>query len=455
MPQEIYAQIVLLNDHSLHIVMSANDIVLCTAENLMLLLTDIESFKKTLFPLDQYTEDLVNPLCLPVNKIPGHEVAVIMENGTFVCKQPALFTCLFTAIKTKNLTDGLTINPASGLLQPMDAEQAKARAVTKTKRVVKAARLGRYKSMKTGTQFSRVSHKTPLPTDIDTFTQSANVDVTADSTQNAVETVSFVAAEASDIEGAAYTTKSNPTAGLVTVAEYARLNNRAKETVKDWIYKRKLKTAQLIDGKWYIDPNEVKKDGRSERRSNDVDGTGKKYYTFKGGSYEELQVYLLGRESFTPAVCPYIYTLEEAKYYEKHRYREVYWDRPCLVIDVNLDYKTGSGKTNRELILEGKSPVIPGDEEHRYHIHHVGRRSTTDPNTPFAIIPETDHNSKELYSVFHSAPEPMEDQHDDLFEEEKRKFWKRYLEESFRYHGYNNIPRLNRKRGGKKKPNDE
>ena len=75
-------------------------------------------------------------------------------------------------------------------------------------------------------------------------------------------------------------------------------------------------------------------------------------------------------------------------------------------------------------MLAGKAPHIPdrNKDEYIYHIHHVGQHATS----PFAIIPEYDHNGIGLSSVFHQGSSNS-DLHGPEFELMKRTFWKNYV----------------------------
>ena len=113
-----------------------------------------------------------------------------------------------------------------------------------------------------------------------------------------------------------------------------------------------------------------------------------------------------------------------------------------MIIDVNLDYYCISkDKTNREIISEGGSPVVPNNESYVYQIHHIGQKK----DSPFAIIPENIHNGKNTYSFFHQGSEPDVDLHTKEFEIEKRLFWRNYVEQFDKYGGFRFVPFLNSK----------
>ena len=239
-------------------------------------------------------------------------------------------------------------------------------------------------------------------------------------------------------------------AKLVTAEEYAKIHNKAEKTVHKRIKENRFASAVLAsDGNtWMLDPNEEWTDNRQHRKS-----TKQSAVTFKT-SYEYLQRVILHRKYCTEAIAPYIRTSDEMKYYfTKHFYHEIYWEDVgihALIIDIFPDYISPLfGKSNREIILKDEgSPVIPNCEgtdpqkAPRFNLHHIGQLH----KSPFAIIPSTDHNSKEYSSVFHDRSSGDET-HDKAFKVKKMMFWKRYLEEYDAADGeFQDIPYLNHKK---------
>lgn len=132
----------------------------------------------------------------------------------------------------------------------------------------------------------------------------------------------------------------------------------------------------------------------------------------------------------------YIRTIAEYNYYTKHSYHEVFWnDRPAFIIDINPEYICKRlSKSNKELIESGRAPVVPGNDEHEFVIHHVGQKS----ESPFAIIPKYDH--EKLSAIFHQGPASNSKLHGVEFENQKRQFWKTYLEQYEIYGTFSSIP---------------
>ena len=242
-----------------------------------------------------------------------------------------------------------------------------------------------------------------------------------------------------------------------TLKEYAQIHNLNIATVRAWAYQGKFKDMIRRGKNVFVNRYEEKPtDGRAGRKMD------KKAKAPKGSSYGEVQAYIEDRNIVTEAIKPYIYHTDEARYYEKKYYHEVgkpEWERPALIIDVDLTYYSPATKrTNKEAILAGDSPVVPDaevyDEETGtytkvpvFHVHHIGRRK----DSPFAIIPETDHNSKEYYAIFHAAPESDEPLHTKEFEDEKKRFWENYLRLHIKYGNFQKIPYTSIKLRSRKK----
>lgn len=229
---------------------------------------------------------------------------------------------------------------------------------------------------------------------------------------------------------------------LVTIQQYAEIHSIPINTVSSWVQKGKLKTAQKINNRWYVDIDDIAEDHRKNRIAPGGKHSSKKRVTLKGDSFEDIQEYIKERKLVTDDVRPFIRTKEEIKYYEIHNYHEVKWDgHSYMIIDVNLDYiRKSDGKSNREIILSGGAPVVPNDDDNHFHLHHIGQKK----NSPLAIIPASDHNSEALYSKFHQG-NPDSDLHGEEFTAQKELFWKTYIEAFDIYKNFQKIPCLNLK----------
>jgi len=227
--------------------------------------------------------------------------------------------------------------------------------------------------------------------------------------------------------------------GFVSVAEYATIHSLKPEAVYHYIKNGRMLSAKKINSKWHLSKND-KPTPTNKKRGNPG---GKPVIRLPGSSYEEVQQHIETRGIVTSKVRPFIRDYKEALYYERNNYHEVHWDGIiALIIDINPHYYCERlGKTNADLILAGDSPVVPNNDEYVYHLHHIGQKR----NSPLAIIPEYDHNSKELYSHFHPTT-PTENLHDKQFEIIKKEFWRKYLKEYEIHTFFSKIPFKNHKR---------
>lgn len=236
---------------------------------------------------------------------------------------------------------------------------------------------------------------------------------------------------------------------LVSASEYAEIIGLSTQCILI-----KLK-AGLIPGafkneagRWRINKNvkPIDWDLRKKRKRKEKLPPGEKHYKRKKtGSAADVEEHILRLKLFTPAVAPYIHTFEELDYYQKRSYHEVCFDgRHILVVDVNPYYVSSkTGVSNRERMREGKPPVVPhrDKEEYVFHVHHVAQYSS--PTSVFAIIPQYDHNGKELSAVFHQGT-PNQELHGPEFEAQKKNFWRSFVDAyDAADNDFNRIPYLN------------
>lgn len=100
-------------------------------------------------------------------------------------------------------------------------------------------------------------------------------------------------------------------------------------------------------------------------------------------------------------IIKHINSWEQYEIYKKAGLREVIInERPCLIKDIDLDYTDPkTGKTNRELMEEGRSPIDSKTGE-KIEIHHMGQ----DPNAPFVELSESEHGDGN-HSILHPNQE--------------------------------------------------
>lgn len=236
--------------------------------------------------------------------------------------------------------------------------------------------------------------------------------------------------------------KHNTPKKKVSVKKYSEIINVSDKTVRNWIRDKKI-PFERTNGKIYIDPDTpIPVDGRTcpQKSSNMLK-------IVDGSSFEAVQKHIEEDKFVSDYIRPYIRSIDEYRFYKKNNYHEVHWStRKALIIDINPEYFSEElQKTNRQLIMEGKSPVVPGDKLEHYHLHHIGQKSSS----PFAIIPAALHTGEKMDKIFHPVSSG-ENLHTKTFELEKRAFWREYLDYYDKYTKFKSIPFENSKSKNKK-----
>ena len=451
---QIAARVIMIHDGSIHILFDHQNCFLCTAENLSALLVDHEALFNKQWLEDEDTWIEVNPTSLTIDLVPGITLAYVKKDKTVVLKHPLLSILLFENLSDDKKSQPFVLNADSCYLKSEDPLFASIRTFLEMGRIMYAVTKSGVFSISDGDSEIISTLQTMADRLPGNFVTALNIArtypifkelITCDENTLDRETytddLSIAHSWNNTVEESEVDNKLNLlTEYHVTIEVYATLVHRAPSTVRGWASRGELKTAIMVDGKWYIDSREIKVDRRCRSISDDVNPTNnkpkKRRRKRNTDSYADLQLFLKEEGKFGDAINPYIYDYEEYQYYAR-KHREVNWGRPALIIPVDFDYYSHRyKKTNRELILDNKSPVIPGDEEHIYVIHHVGRKPGG--QTPFAILPSSIHS--EYHGMFHRAPAPTEDLHDDDFEKEKHEFWKTYLRKMLEYGSFSHAP---------------
>ncbi len=248
------------------------------------------------------------------------------------------------------------------------------------------------------------------------------------------------------------------TNNLITAKEYCDLYNIKYGTFAVQLRRGQYSSAIKHNGMWYIDKLEP------YAKSTRVKKAEPHFSKVKLDTYEDVQKYLKEKGYFTDRVRKYIRNYKEAVFYRDNHYHEVSWNnKPALILDIKPEfYCKELEMTNRELILSGRSPVVPneylddGKTPAKWHLHHIGQMGSEIENdsgygwdkndkksSPFRIINEKIHISKEYFSIFHGTKTTNEDLHGKSFELEKRSFWLIYLEEYDNAGDYYKIPYFN------------
>lgn len=407
------SRVVMISDGSVHIIMANGQSIACTAQNLLELFIDVYGFEMGAgrrYPLTTYLLSTESPSLM---SFPGLTLAEIYEDTSVRIYQPLLLRYLADNVerisdKPINLSryldapEFMTQNEL--LLRVFQEMSLRVTCKLSVQRTVKLDADRQNKIM--GEIYNTFLHTVP-------------------STKNSSMQVKQKAA--GDLFESVNKTLVPPVAkGFISKQEYATLYNVTTQTVTNWISLNKLSSAKKDNrGHWVIDSAELPPI-KNKSTGNHVSRKGKKELFYpKGASYQDVQEYIMSKKLFSDKVRKSIRTLEEAQYYLENNYREIEWDgQLALIIDISPDYFCEiQGKTNREIILSGGSPVVPNDEQNIFHIHHIGQRA----DSPFAVIPSNIHNGQGTWSIFHQNASNEKELHTKEFEMQKRRFWKNYL----------------------------
>ncbi len=454
LPSNLFARVFLMFNGNIYIAVDNGSIIVCSASSLFMLCSDPFSLSKEIGKEFREVSWMVNPRKLPMAQIPGLTLAWVTADGSFHCEYAVLMRSMRDSLIPSKRFEPLKLHfpkelsviedekhfclQAFSLLSGMFPQkpQFQNRIVLSDEfRDDFMSEVTRSIGLFFGNE--EVEEQSPVREFVDELllTEKANTTV-PESTEPEEPPMTDTTAKKS---------KEIPK-DYLSVRDFAKHHNVALTTVHSWIYLGKIKPEQYIQDynkEIFIDPTTPRPvDGRKGRRTRKGVESRRSKYSSKMASYDDTQWRIREDHIVTNAIRPFISNYGEALYYKRHAYHEVVLNgKPALIIDINPEYFCKRlGKTNRELIEAGKSPVVPTDDQHCYHLHHIGQRK----KSPLAIIPETDHNSEKYYSLFHSNSDCEEGIHGKDFEAEKRAFWKAFLE-LYDAHGqnYRKIPYMN------------
>lgn len=125
------------------------------------------------------------------------------------------------------------------------------------------------------------------------------------------------------------------------------------------------------------------------------------------------------KTGWSDKIVDYIRSMKEAQIYIDANLKEAEINgRRCLIrSDINMDYITPKGLTNRKLIESGKSPYATNGE--KVELHHIGQKQ----DSPLVELTESEHRGKDNYSILHDAKKASEIDRDG-FRPDREKHWK-------------------------------
>lgn len=436
MSSELFARVIMMPDASVYIVFKNKTAHRCTFKRLLYFLASPQDFRSTELKIQNLYTD-INPFGLDLINIPGLTLLKTYTDNTIVCVFPELFHILSVfCFRSTDLTYNHPIN-LNDYIGKMEFSNEKSFLLDFFCEANKLADGKTIKSLlhlddETQNEIMREILNTSLFAATKKSINFAN-DIDNTNTSNQLTSSDSLISQSENFS-------------YLSVSQFAAKNDVSVYAVYAWLREDKLPGVirNPKNDRYLIPANTPCPEKHSTQNKKTFPNSilisvGKDTQKVKllsdDAPYLKVQEKIKAEGLISDATRPFINTLAEYRYYTNHSYHEVYWnDRPALILDINPEYFSKKlGKTNRELIKDEKSPVVPGDEECKYIIHHIGQRS----DSPFAIISGKVHS--ENYSLFHQGS-PEKDLHDAEFEKQKRQFWNTYLDFYDSYGSYRAIP---------------
>ena len=423
MSKHLISRVVMLPDGTAHIALLDRQTVACTPGNLSKLLSDPYGFIEKGQYESKTSTKKVNPEHSALEYVKGLTLLRIYSDTEIVCVFPKLFHSLFDSI-VSSPSDPLDL---TSIVTSMDLSDEK------------------HFLMKFFFDFTNEQR----PDLVIQRKLGVDVDVRNEVMQETFNTVFMQAAPEENASSPDTAESSVPLFPSEKEAEeiylpmrvYADMHGRPYSTVNTWVQKNKIRGVKKEDGRIFINKNAaLPEDGRAGRDMPPKAVQGIEKYRTADNRIDHQQ-YIRDNNIVSPELGQFISSLEEIKYYESKSYREVNWGfRRALIIDIKPNHFVSAlGKTNRELIQDGKSPRVPEKDTVEYHLHHIGQKA----DSPFAIIPGDIHIKQS--NVFHTSISKgiklgnEEDVHDSQFKAQKKVFWLRYLKEYDKIGTYDDI----------------
>jgi hypothetical protein len=122
----------------------------------------------------------------------------------------------------------------------------------------------------------------------------------------------------------------------------------------------------------------------------------------KVGLTDEEKALIKEETGWSDEIIDHIENMDQYEIYKNANLHEAEIDgRKCLIKDIDMDYvDPKTGKTNRELMIEGRSPIDPETGD-KIELHHMGQEY----DSPFAELCEDTEHGDGKYSVLHTKME--------------------------------------------------
>lgn len=444
MSKILLSRVIMLPDTSVHIVFVDREAIGCTPDLLIKLLTDpldLFSLKNTL----ECSTKLVNPKRVHLEDIKGLTLLKVYSDAETVCIFPKLFQSLFNNIKNspseliylQEYIEGLDYSDEKHFLMKFYHH-----FTNELEAGIKIHRnLGTDQDVQT--KIMQETFNTSFTAEID------EIDV-VEITPSSSETQNLLARNYLSEDDTSLSIASLSNEEYVSIQEFALMNDVNYVTAQKWVKDKKIPGCYKdSSGKWRIPQNSLRpEDNRIKEKkvatvpSPSYISTRSSKEKIKGNDRETIQKKIAGEGLVSNELRKAIRSIEEYNFYKssKYNYIEIQWEgRPVLIYDIDPDYCCKRiGQSNRERMKNGDPPIVPGtDEEYskykkteeipRFTIHHVGQTE----NSPFCVITPSIH--QKFNGILHIKKsnewnKNKQDLHGKDFVEQKKKFWKYYIE---------------------------
>jgi len=429
------ARVILRPDSSVHIAIQNGETVVCTRKCFVDFLKNPVVFSTTTYMSYRSSTSSLNPQKIPLSQIKGITLIEAYDNNDFKCFYTAIFEIIFSYDRV-DANVPIVFGNYISKTDLIDSKDLLLKVFLTIPRIPSIASKVEYEL-----SFDEIGQNEFVNELLQTITQPLLLKNDLKPTgENDVDDTHAPEVSITDYDIA----KDND---YISTREWANQHKADRKLVSHQASTGQFQSAVKIKGRWKIHRMDFPLDRREGKKTppNPKSKSGKNI-RLEDESYDAVQKYIKERKLVTDNIREFIRTIQEIRYYTDNNYHEVCWEdkengeRFCgLIIDINPEYVSPvTGKSNRQIILEGGSPVVPGKEPAVYHLHHIGQRSTS----PYAVIPSYDHLEK--FSVFHQHSS-NEELHGKNHEERKHKFWILYLKIYDTYLFYQKIPFLNSK----------
>lgn len=417
------ARIILRPDGSIHIAFDTSTSILATRRAILELFSNPIAFIEG--GCTKYKET-TSEICRARNKavqledIPYLDLAYITECRQVVCEFTELFSKLYTEANDENLDEPLNMKPMFTGTAGQQLSDEKALLLRYYLEV---------SSILAEKEPPKVERHIKLRDEVQLAVMKvAMTAFTSPKGKLKAEQIALDERLDAAKQPAEETIKEEKKPGVITTEECAEITGYSEQTIRNKIKSGEIKGYKDAQGNYLVENKNLPMKRAKQNKKVKEESL--------AGNYDETQRIIRENNFFTPAIAPFIMNQHEMNFFaEKHKETTID-GRPALLLDIHPEFVTQDGRTNRQRILAGASPISPDSPTGEpYELHHIARRM----DGPLAIVTTEDHDKHSKY--FHQAPkDPNMDR--PTFDMQRISFFNSYLV-LYDKGGYDAIPYLN------------